>query len=72
MGQFGTRQGQLGNVEVLRTDEEVEAYSRSPEIKEILDATIGDSQTRELQLHLKAKQLLDEGRVEEAWKVLLI
>lgn len=72
MGQFGTRQGQLGNVEVLRTDEEVEAYSRSPEIKEILDATIGDSQTRETQLHLKAKQLLDEGRVEEAWKVSLI
>ena len=72
MGQFGTRQGQLGNVEVLRTDEEVEAYSQSPEIKEILDATIGDSQTRETQLHLKAKQLLDEGRVEEAWKVLLI
>ena len=71
MGQFGTRQGQLGNVEVLRTDEEVEAYSQSPEIKEILDATIGDSQTRETQLHLKAKQLLDEGRVEEAWKVLL-
>jgi len=23
-------------------------------------------------LHLKAKQLLDEGRVEEAWKVLLL
>jgi hypothetical protein len=38
----------------------------------LLDATIGDSQTRVLQLHLKAKQLLDEDRVEEAWKVLLI
>lgn len=68
----GNNLGQLGNVEVLPTDEEVEAYSQSPEIKDLLDATIGDNRTRELQLHLKAKQLLDEGRVEEAWKVLLI
>ncbi|HTK20705.1 MAG TPA: flavin reductase family protein, partial [Mucilaginibacter sp.] len=68
----GNNLGQLGNVEILPTDEEAEAYSQLPEIKEILDATIGDNQTRELQLHLKAKQLLDDGRVEEAWKVLLI
>ncbi len=68
----GNNLGQLGNVEVLPTDEEVEAYGQSPEIKDLLDATIGDNQTRELQLHLKAKELLDEGRVEEAWKVLLI
>ncbi|HTK20231.1 MAG TPA: hypothetical protein VL442_11975, partial [Mucilaginibacter sp.] len=68
----GNNLGQLGNVEILPTDEEAETYSQSPEIKEILDATIGDSQNREMQLHLKAKQLLDEGMVEEAWKVLLI
>jgi flavin reductase (DIM6/NTAB) family NADH-FMN oxidoreductase RutF len=68
----GNNLGQLGNVEVLPTDGDIDSYSQSPEIKEILDATIGDSQTRELQLHLKAKQLLDEGRVEEAWKVLLV
>jgi flavin reductase (DIM6/NTAB) family NADH-FMN oxidoreductase RutF len=68
----GNNLGQLGNVEVLPTDEAIETYSQSAEIKEILDTTIGDSQTRELQLHLKARQLLDEHRVEEAWKVLLI
>ena len=68
----GNNLGQLGNVEVLPTDEEAEAYAQSPEIKDLLDATIGDSQTRETQLHLKAKQLLDEGKVVEAWKVLLI
>ena len=68
----GNNLGQLGNVEVLPTDEQIDDYIQSPEIKEILDATIGDSQTRELQLHLKAKQLLDEDRVDEAWKVLLI
>jgi flavin reductase (DIM6/NTAB) family NADH-FMN oxidoreductase RutF len=68
----GNNLGQLGNVEHLPTDGEIEAYSRLPEIKELLDATIGDSKTREVHLHLKAKELLDAGRVEEAWKVLLI
>jgi len=68
----GNNLGQLGNVESLPTDEQIDDYAQVPEIKEILDATIGDSQTRELQLHLKAKQLLDEGRVEEAWKTLLL
>ncbi|HVV56566.1 MAG TPA: flavin reductase family protein [Mucilaginibacter sp.] len=68
----GNNLGQLGNVEKLPSDEETDDYAQSPEIKEILDATIGDNSTRELQLHLKAKQLLDEGRVEEAWMVLLV
>lgn len=67
----GNNLGQLGNMEELPADEAIEAYTQSDELKEIFDATIGDSQTRELQLHLKAKQLLDEGRVEEAWMVLL-
>jgi hypothetical protein len=68
----GNNLGQLGNVEALPADNEIEEYCQSDEIKGLLDATIGDRQTRELQLHLKAKQLLDEGRVAEAWKVLLI
>jgi flavin reductase (DIM6/NTAB) family NADH-FMN oxidoreductase RutF len=67
----GNNLGQLGNVEQLPNDEVIEAYAQSDELKEIFDATIGDSQTRELQLHLRAKQLLDAGRVDEAWKVLL-
>jgi len=67
----GNNLGQLGNVEVLPTDIEIDAYAQTADIRELLDATIGDSQTREIQLHLKAKELLDEGKVEEAWKVLL-
>jgi len=68
----GNNLGQLGNVEHLPTDEQIDDYAQSPEIKELLDATIGDSSTRETQLHLKAKQLLDEDRVEEAWMILLL
>jgi flavin reductase (DIM6/NTAB) family NADH-FMN oxidoreductase RutF len=68
----GNNLGQLGNVEAMPSDEEIEEYSQSPEIRDLLDATLGDGQTRELQLHLKAKQLLDQDRVSEAWKVLLM
>jgi flavin reductase (DIM6/NTAB) family NADH-FMN oxidoreductase RutF len=67
----GNNLGQLGNVVALPADDAIEAYAQSAELKELFDATIGDSQTRELQLHLMAKLLLDDGRVEEAWKVLL-
>jgi flavin reductase (DIM6/NTAB) family NADH-FMN oxidoreductase RutF len=68
----GNNLGQLGNVEALPTDSDIKAHAQSPEIKELLDATVGDSHARELQLHLKAKALLDENRVVEAWLVLLV
>ncbi len=68
----GNNLGQLGNVEALPTDSDIKAYAQSAEIKTLLDATIGDSQARELQLHVKAKAMLDEGRVVEAWLVLLV
>lgn len=68
----GNNLGQLGNVEQLPTDEAVDAYAHTLEIKELLDATIGDAATRDLQLHLKAKQLLDQDKVNEAWMVLLL
>jgi len=68
----GNNLGQLGNVEALPSDADVATYAQSPEIKELFDATIGDRQTRELQLHIKAKQLLDKGDVNEAWLVLLV
>jgi flavin reductase (DIM6/NTAB) family NADH-FMN oxidoreductase RutF len=68
----GNNLGQLGNVEALPTDEEIEAHKQTDEIKEILDGTIGDTQTRETHLHLRAKELLDAERVKEAWMTLLV
>ncbi|WP_295792578.1 flavin reductase family protein [Mucilaginibacter sp.] len=68
----GNNLGQLGNVEDLPVDEEIEDYAQLPEIKALLNATIGDNQNRELQLHLKAKESLDMGNVDEAWKILLM
>ena len=68
----GNNLGQLGNVEMLPAADQIFAYAQLPEIKDLLDATTGVKQIRELQIHLKAKELLDKGRIEDAWKVLLI
>lgn len=67
----GNNLGQLGNVTSLPTDEEIELMKQHPEVRAILDATIGDIKTREIQLHAKAKALLEAGEVISAWKVLL-
>ncbi|MEJ7693691.1 flavin reductase family protein [Daejeonella sp.] len=67
----GNNLGQLGNVEQLPSDDEIAQFQSDPELKQILDATIGDNTNRERELHQYARKLLDEGRVAEAWKVLL-
>ncbi|AFD05508.1 flavin reductase family protein [Solitalea canadensis] len=67
----GNNLGQLGNVEHLPSEEEVETTRHLPEIKDIFDAFIGDKNTLEIHLHKKAKELLDSGNVADAWKVLM-
>lgn len=67
----GNNLGQLGNVEDLPSDEEIEFFKSDFELKLILDSTIGDSTNRERELHQYAKKLLEAGKVIEAWKVLL-
>lgn len=67
----GNNLGQLGNVESLPTDEEINAFSTDPVLRQILDATIGDSKTRERELHQYARKLLESKEVIKAWKVLL-
>jgi len=68
----GNDLGQLGNLTTMPADMEIADYAETDAIKEILDATIGDSHTRELQLHLKAKQLIADGKPIEALMTLLI
>lgn len=67
----GNNLGQLGNVEKLPEDEEIESFKSDPELRQILDATIGDSSNRERELHQYAKKLLEGGNVRDAWKILL-
>ncbi|UKT64582.1 flavin reductase family protein [Pedobacter mucosus] len=68
----GNDLGMLGNVEVLPTDEEVDLISFLPEVKEILDATIGDVTNRERELHELAQQFLKEGNASLALKIVLL
>ena len=67
----GNNLGQLGNVEHLPSDEEIAQFQSDPELKQILDTTIGDHSNRERELHQYARRLLENGMVAEAWKTLL-
>ena len=68
----GNNLGQLGNVEHLPEDREIEDMKSDPAVRDILDATIGDQTTRTTLLHTLARGWLEEGRVADAWKLLLM
>ena len=68
----GNHLGQLGNVEILPMEDEVDALRSDPETREILDAFIGDKATLQIHLHRKAAALLDDGDVTKAWQTLLL
>jgi hypothetical protein len=52
--------------------EAVESVQTQVDVKEVLDATIGDPNTRNIQLQILAKSYLDRGEVGAAWKILLL
>jgi flavin reductase (DIM6/NTAB) family NADH-FMN oxidoreductase RutF len=68
----GNDLGMLGNVEFLPSDEEIDLISTNAEVKEVLDATIGDTTNRERELHELAKKFLNSGDIELALKIVLL
>lgn len=68
----GNDLGMLGNIEVLPSAEEIDAMQWNTNVKDILDATIGDATNRERELHELAHQLLAVGNVNDALKVVLL
>lgn len=68
----GNDLGMLGNVEQLPTPEEIDDMRGNASVKEVLDATIGDSSTRMRELHGLAKEFLRQGRVADALKIVLL
>lgn len=68
----GNDLGLLGNVEQLPSHEEIEDMQWNTNVKDILDATIGDENNRERELHEFAKELIAYGKVADALKVLLL
>lgn len=67
----GNNLGQLGNVEKIPTNEEVNAYLTKGAILELYEDYKHNKKQLEHELHLVAKNLLAENKVNEAWKVLL-
>jgi len=67
----GNDLGKLGNVEVLPTPEEVSAMNDTGGVKVVLNSEENKEKKR-IQLHMLAKQNLEEGKVNDAWKILLI
>ncbi|TDG34890.1 flavin reductase family protein [Pedobacter changchengzhani] len=68
----GNDLGMLGNVENLPTDNEIDVIYLLPDVKEVLDATIGDATNRERELHELAKKYLQAGNVNLALKIVLL
>lgn len=67
----GNDLGMLGNVESLPTDASIEEFAAHHRIVSIMDSTTDGLERREM-LHHYAKELLEEGKVEKAWKALLV
>ncbi|QPH41018.1 flavin reductase family protein [Pedobacter endophyticus] len=68
----GNDLGMLGNVEHLPSDDDIDLIGLHTEVKEVLDATIGDATNRERELHELAKKFLQQGDVELALKIVLL
>ncbi|MHA4894754.1 flavin reductase family protein [Pedobacter sp. PWIIR3] len=68
----GNDLGLLGNNESLPTQEEIDAMMNIPQVKEIMDATIGDPSNRDRELHQLAHHFLREGKVADALKIVLL
>lgn len=68
----GNNLGQLGNVESIPTNNEVVAYKEAdPILNDLFTRISVDPENLKEQQHILAKDLLSEGKTNEAWKVLL-
>lgn len=68
----GNNLGQLGNVEKLPAEEEINSYKNSAAIQEVTQMHSKNAAELKKHLHQLAKELLEQGKVEEAWKTLLV
>ena len=68
----GNDLGQLGHVEILPSWDEVSLIRKDGRMQEVFERFQLDEESMEYHLHLLAKEFLEEGRVMDAWKVLLL
>lgn len=68
----GNDLGMLGNVENIPSEDDIDLIRLQPEVKEVMDATIGDPTNRERELHELAKTFLQRGEPIDALKIVLL
>ena len=67
----GNNLGQLGNIENLPDEKSLDEFRRRDFMKELFSKFGHNKSALHIKLHELAKTLLEQGHVEEAWKVLL-
>ena len=67
----GNNIGQLGNVEELPSQEEIDAFKQNEVYQNTLRLHNGNDEMVASELHILAKNFLDKGNVADAWKTLL-
>ena len=67
----GNHLGQLGNVENLPTQLEIESYRATPTMQNIIEQVMYGCAFLDNLLHAEAAKLLNENKVKQAWLVLL-
>lgn len=67
----GNNLGRLGNIETLPSQEEIENFSMKAEIQEMKIRFKNDKESLLFHLHEYAKEVLEAGDIEKAWKILL-
>ncbi|PST82187.1 flavin reductase [Pedobacter yulinensis] len=68
----GNDLGVLGNLASVPGEDALEAFRQREDVKDILDATIGDPSNRERELHELARTYLQQNRPEEALMVVMV
>ncbi|MDF7811304.1 flavin reductase family protein [Hymenobacter sp. YC55] len=70
----GNNLGRLANIELqaIPTPEQVQEFKHDPLISTLLQQHFGDPTEQRRQLVLLGKQLLEEGKLLDAWKTLLL
>lgn len=63
---------QLATIERVPTPIEIDNFAYEPEVQELLNAFIGDPQTRRTHQLQQARVFLMNGRVIDAWKIALL
>ncbi len=67
----GNELAKLGRMQDFPPKKEVEEVKESPKMAELYKTYYGEDDNLELELHKIAKVLIDEDKIEEAWRVLL-